>query len=86
MSISTIKKRLAFHVHGYFLFDFVVWLLQSSDSAEYGHVSNVYLQNENCHNVTVCVTCRVIKYSVNNNKITLCSDRVSFIAYFLFRF
>jgi len=42
--------------------------------------------NENCHNVTVCLACRVIKYSVNNNKITLCSDRVSFIAYCLFHF
>jgi len=38
------------------------------------------------HNVTVCLACRVIKYFVNNNKITLCSDRVSFIAYCLFRF
>jgi hypothetical protein len=41
-------------------------------------------RNENCHNATVCLACRVIKYSVNNNKITLCSDRVSFIAYCLF--
>jgi hypothetical protein len=43
-------------------------------------------RNENCHNVTVCMPCRVIKYSVNNNKITLCSDPTSFIAYSLFHF
>ena len=43
-------------------------------------------RNENCHNVTVCLACRVSKHSVNNNKITLCSDRVSFIAYCLFHF
>jgi len=43
-------------------------------------------RNENCHNVTVCLTCRVIKHSVNNNNITLCSDLVSFIAYCLFHF
>lgn len=43
-------------------------------------------RTENCHNVTVCSACRVIKHSVNNNKITLCSDRVSFIADCLFHF
>jgi hypothetical protein len=41
---------------------------------------------EHCRNVTVYVSCRVIKYSVNNNKITSCSDRVCLVTYCLFNY
>jgi hypothetical protein len=43
-------------------------------------------RNEQCHNVAVYVACRVIEYSVNNNKITSFSDRVSLVTYCLCNF